>query len=151
MDHLLKKNYENLFIKNKNTIRNWKRFNRFYWRKIFELWFTNNFQGENIFKQLADREYQQIDFADEKGYTYQVKATKYRTYTFNCNLEDLREHLNSDYYVFIQIKDKYAYIEYIYNKGEILEKANISFKSPTTCFIWANDLLQQKLDIWAAG
>jgi hypothetical protein len=115
--------------------------------KIFELWFTLNFQGEKIFKQLADRDYQQIDFADEKGFTYQVKATKHRTYTFNCCLDDLRDHLNSDYYVFIQIKDNYAYIESIYLKTDILDKASVSFKSPSSCFIWANDLLQQKLEI----
>jgi hypothetical protein len=115
--------------------------------KIFELWFTLNFQGERIFKQLADREYQQVDFADEKGFSYQVKTTKHRTYTFNCCLEDLKEHLNSDYYVFIQIRDKYAYIETIYPKHVILDKASVSFKLPTTCFIWAKDLLQQKLDI----
>jgi len=115
--------------------------------KIFELWFTLNFQGEKIFKQLADRDYQQIDFADEKGFTYQVKATKHRTYTFNCCLDDLRDHLNSDYYVFIQIKDHYAYIESIYLKTDILDKASVSFKSPASCFIWANDLLQQKLEI----
>jgi hypothetical protein len=115
--------------------------------KIFELWFTLNYQGEKIFKQLADREYQQIDFADEKGYKYQVKATKYRSYTFNCCLEDLSDHLNSDYYVFIQIKDKHAYIESIYNKSEVLNKVSVSFKDQNTCFMWANDLLQQKLEI----
>jgi hypothetical protein len=115
--------------------------------KIFELWFTLNFQGEKIFKQLADREYQQIDFADEKGFTYQIKATKHRSYTFNCTLDDIRDHLNSDYYVFIQIKEKYAYIESIYTKAEILDKVSVSFKDQNTCFIWANDLLQQKLDI----
>lgn len=115
--------------------------------KIFELWFTLNFQGEKIFKQLADREYQQVDFADEKGYTYQVKATKYRSYTFNCCLDDIREHLNSDYYVFIQLKDNHAYIETIYNKSEVLDKARVSFKDTNTCFVWSKDLLQQKLEI----
>jgi hypothetical protein len=115
--------------------------------KIFELWFTLNFQGEKIFKQLADREYQQIDFADEKGYKFQIKATKHRSYTFNCCLDDIRDHLNSDYYVFIQIKDKHAYIEAIYTKSDVLDKVSVSFKDQNTCFIWANDLLQQKLEI----
>lgn len=115
--------------------------------KIFELWFTLNYQDEKIFKQLADREYQQIDFADEKGFTYQIKATKHKTYTFNCCLDNVTEHLNSDYYIFIQIKNDYAYIESIYNTKDVLNKLCVSFKDQNTCFVWANDLLQQKLDI----
>ena len=38
--------------------------------KIFKKWFKNNFQNEIIFKQKADRDYEGIDFTDEKGYKY---------------------------------------------------------------------------------
>ena len=43
---------------------------------VFKYWFGNNFNDEVLHKQKADRDYQGIDFADEKGYSYQVKATK---------------------------------------------------------------------------
>ena len=89
--------------------------------KVFYDWFKNNFYSEQIFKQLADRDYQQIDFADEKGYTYQVKTTKGRSYTFNCDLEDVKDHLNADVYVFIQIKENIAYMEPFYNKDYIFK------------------------------
>lgn len=114
--------------------------------KIFSDWFTNNFQGEKIFKQKADRDYQKIDFADEKGYTYQVKATKKSTYTFNCHLETVREHLKSDVYVFIQIKDRIAYIEDLYSKDYVLKTIKESFQFNNT-FVWAKDLQQEQLSI----
>ena len=113
--------------------------------ELFNYWFHRNYQGEKLFKQKADRDYQGIDFADEKGYTYQVKATRCRSFTFNCCLDDLTEHLRSDLYVFIQITDKVAYIESIYNREEILNLAKQSFKDERTCFVYARDLLQQKL------
>ena len=113
--------------------------------KIFNLWFNSNYETEKLFKQCADRDYEGIDFADEKGYTYQVKATRARSYTFNCYLDDLNEHLRSDIYVFIQIHEKYAYIESLYNKNEILNLARQSFKKEKSCFVYAKDLLQQKL------
>jgi len=113
--------------------------------KIFELWFNSNYHGEGLFKQSADREYDKIDFADEKGYTYQVKCTKCKTYTFNCDLEDVLEHLRAELYVFIQISDKYAYIEPIYKLDEVLGKLKRSFKSEKQCYIYAKDLMQNKL------
>jgi len=114
--------------------------------KVFEQWFMNNFQGEQLFKQNADRDYQQIDFVDDKGYKYQVKATREKTYTFNCILEDIEEHLASDVYVLIQIKNKVAYIETFYNKEYIKQNINQSFKYNNS-FIWAKDLQQNVLDI----
>jgi hypothetical protein len=114
--------------------------------KVFEQWFSNNFQGEQLFKQNADRDYQQIDFVDDKGYKYQVKATREKTYTFNCILEDIEEHLASDVYVLIQIKNKVAYIETFYNKEYIKQNINQSFKYNNS-FIWAKDLQQNVLDI----
>ena len=63
--------------------------------KVFEQWFMNNFQGEQLFKQNADRDYQQIDFVDDKGYKYQVKATREKTYTFNCILEELKSAISA--------------------------------------------------------
>ncbi len=113
--------------------------------KIFDYWFNLNFQSEKLFKQNADRDYEGIDFADEKGYTYQVKATRARSFTFNCCLDDLKEHLNSNLYVFIQIHGEVSYVENIYTKEEILNLAKQSFKSEKQCFIYSKDLLQQKL------
>jgi hypothetical protein len=113
--------------------------------KIFQLWFELNYQDEPLFKQSADRDFQQIDYADHKGYTYQVKATKAKTYTFNCDLERANEHLNSELYVFIQIDDKYAYIEPICKKEEVLTKLKRSFMEANQCFLYISDLFQQKL------
>ena len=114
--------------------------------KVFHDWFTRNFQGEKIFKQSADRDYEKIDFVCSKGYRYQVKATKERTYTFNCDIEDIQEHLVSDVYVFIQIKNKVAYIETFYNKEYIKKNIKSSFKYNNT-FVWAKDLQQNVLDL----
>lgn len=115
--------------------------------EIFKLWFTLNYQGEDLFKQSADREFQKIDFADQKGYTYQVKTTAHKTFTFGCDLEDAGEHLKAEMYVFIQLKEKYAYIEFIYKKNQVLDKLKKSFRDPSTCFVYAEDLLQEKLYI----
>lgn len=115
--------------------------------KIFELWFKYNFADEPLFKQSADRDFQKIDFADHKGYTYQVKATKAKTYTFNCDLEHANEYLNSELYVFIQIDGNYAYIEPICKKEEVLIKLKKSFKEDKKCFLYISDLFQQKLFI----
>jgi hypothetical protein len=115
--------------------------------KIFELWFTLNYQGEQLFKQKADRDFEKIDFADEKGYTYQVKCTKHKTYTFNCCLEALSEHLKAEVYVFIQIIDNYAYIEYLHGKEYVLNYAKFSFKSPEQCYVYSANLNQYKLEI----
>ena len=113
--------------------------------KIFADWFHRIYETEKLFKQSLDRDYEGIDFADEKGYTYQVKATRARSFTFNCYLDDLNEHLRADLYVFIQIYEKYAYIENLYSKEEILNLARQSFKEEKSCFVYAKDLLQQKL------
>lgn len=113
--------------------------------KLFEYWFTMMYQQEKIFKQKADRDYEKIDFADEKGYTYQIKATRQKTFTFNCKLENLSNHCNADYYVFIQIKENVAYIEHIHTKEYVLTNAKPSFKEEYQCFIYATDLLQQTL------
>ena len=112
---------------------------------IFKQWFVQNFQGESIKKSSAEADYNGIDFSDEKGYTYQIKATRRKTYTFNCIIDDFKEHLKADLYVFIQIHEKYAYIESLYNKNEILNLARQSFKEQKSCFVYAKDLLQQKL------
>ena len=115
--------------------------------KIFELWFKYNFADEPLFKQSADRDFQKIDFADHKGYTYQVKATKAKTYTFNCDLEHANEYLNSELYVFIQIDNNYAYIEPICKKEDVLIKLKKSFIEDKKCFLYIADLFQQKLFI----
>jgi hypothetical protein len=115
--------------------------------KIFELWFKYNYADEPLFKQSADRDFQKIDFADHKGYTYQVKATKAKTYTFNCDLETAGEYLNSELYVFIQLDKEYAYIEPICKKEEVLIKLKKSFIEDKKCFLYISDLFQQKLFI----
>jgi hypothetical protein len=113
--------------------------------KIFELWFNANYQDEQLFKQAIDRDYQKIDFADEKGFTYQVKTTRAKTYTFNCDLDNLKEHLRAEIYVFIQIDGDYAYIEPMYEKDYIFTNIKKSFKEDNQCFIYSIDLQQQKL------
>lgn len=113
---------------------------------VFEEWFENNFQGEQIFKQSADRDYEKIDFADEKGYTYQVKATKGNTYTFNCCLDDIREHLKAEVYVFIRIENSVAYIEDFYSKDYIEKNIKKSYQYENS-FVWAKDLQQHQLEI----
>lgn len=114
---------------------------------VFQQWFKSNFQGEKLHKQLADRDYQGIDFADEKGITYQIKGSKGKTFTFNCCLDDLREHLRADKYVCVQITDKAAYIEFIYSAENILERAKSSFQYEKSCFVWAKDLNQYALEL----
>lgn len=113
--------------------------------QIFLRWFRDNYQNEQIFQQKADRDYQGIDFADEKGYTYQVKTTKSNSYTFNKSIEDVRDTLKAELYVFIQLKDKYAYIERIEPSENIKEEFNKSKNYKNSCFIWARDLQQQLL------
>ena len=115
---------------------------------IFEIWYKRNFENEELHKQLQDREYNQIDFADWKGYTYQVKTTSEKTYTFNCLIDKLNEHLNADYYILIQlnIKERIAYVEDVYNKDYIKLNIKASFKY-NNCFIWKKDLKQNKLEL----
>lgn len=115
--------------------------------KIFELWFLQNFQEEKLFKQKADRDYKKIDFADEKGFTYQIKATRAKTFTFNCCLEEITEHLLAEVYVCIQIESKHAYIEPFKTKEDILNKLKKSFVAEKSCFLYSLDLLQQELFI----
>ena len=112
--------------------------------KIFKHWFENNYQEEKIFKQKQDRDYEGIDFADEKGYTYQIKTTTKRSYTFNCDFKDVSEHLIADLYIFIQIKDNVAYIESINTKENIVSRMQESYKYGNS-FVYAEDLLQQKI------
>ena len=114
--------------------------------EIFELWFKNVFQGELIFKQKADQDFKGIDFADEKGVTYQIKGSIGKTFTFNCVLDNLDNHLKADNYVFIQVHKDCAYIESIYNKEEIKSLANSSYNYKNTCFVWAKDLQQYELN-----
>ena len=114
--------------------------------QIFKLWFKRTFEDEQLFKQKADREYQQIDFSDEKGYTYQIKTTSKKSYTFNCSLDKIDDHLNSYFYVFIQLKNNHAYIEPIKNREDILDNINKSFINDS-CYIKARDLQQQEIDI----
>jgi len=115
--------------------------------KIFELWFLATYQGEQLFKQKADRDYQKIDFSDEKGFTYQIKTTKAKTFTFNCCLERITEHLTAEVYVCIQLENKYAYIEYFKSKQEIINKLKKSFVTEKSCFLYSSDLLQKELFI----
>lgn len=112
---------------------------------MFYNWFENNYQGEKLHKQKADRDYEGIDFTCEKGYKYQVKATRHHSYTFNVSLENLSEHLSCDLYVMIQIRDEYAYIESIYQRAEVMNLAKQSFKHEKSSFIYSQDLLQNKL------
>lgn len=113
---------------------------------LFEQWFNNNFQSEQIFKQKADRDFQKIDFACDKGFTYQVKTAAHNTYTFNCDLEDIREHLKASVYVFIQLIGDHAYIEGLYDADFVLSNIKKSFKYDNS-FIWAKCLLQHTLDL----
>ena len=113
---------------------------------VFQQWFSNNFSEEVLHKQKADRDYQGIDFADEKGLTYQVKGSRGRTFTFNCSLENIPRHLRAKKYVFIQIKDKYAYIEIIRDTEEVLKDIKPSFQYKESCFVWAKDLQQYELE-----
>lgn len=115
--------------------------------KIFELWFTYNYQDEPLFKQKADMDLNGVDFADSQGTTYQVKATKAKTYTFNCDLEHAGQHLKCSKYVFIQLTDRHAYIEPVYDKEDILTKLKKSFKEEKQCFVYCKDLLQRELFI----
>lgn len=113
----------------------------------FKKWFESIYQNELLFKQKADTDFMGLDFADEKGNTYQVKTTSKKTYTFNCNLEDLPKHLKAKLYVCIQIINNDAYIEAIYNSYEILNSAKESYNYKGTCFIWAKDLQQYELEL----
>lgn len=113
---------------------------------IFKYWFEKNFADEIMHKQLKDRDFEGIDFACNKGYTYQVKTTKEKTYTFNCSIENLEQKLTSDYYVFIQIKDDYAFIENIYDKDYVLNNIKESYHYKNT-FIWAKDLQNEKVNL----
>ena len=113
----------------------------------FSEWFYLTYQGEALHKQKADNDYNGIDFIDEKGIKYQVKGTQGRTFTFNCSLELLERHLTCDQYVCIQVHKKYAYIESIYTKKNILNLAKPSFNYKKSCFIWAKDLKQYKLEL----
>lgn len=111
---------------------------------VFEKWFNNSYQGEQLHSQNLDRDYQGIDFACGKGFTYQVKATRNRTYTFNCVLDDAREHLKADVYVLVQVKDSIAYIEGMYS-AEDLKPLLIKSYNNNNCFLYAKNLLQTSL------
>lgn len=115
-------------------------------QQIFELWYKKNYEDELLFEQLKDRDYEQIDYADWKGFTYQVKATKEKTYTFNCQIDKLHNHANADFFVFIQLKNNFAFIENIYEKEYILNNTIPSYKYDN-CFVWAKDLQQEKLEL----
>lgn len=147
MEHLKKTNMRNYIAKIKLTDFDLKHSSGKIAETVFEKWFTSNFQGEQVFKQCAENDYKGIDFADERGVTYQVKGTVGRTYTFNCDLEHIREHLRASKYVCIQVRDKFAYIESIYNAEEIANLARHSFQFDKSCFIWAKDLQQYTLEL----
>lgn len=112
--------------------------------QIFKYWFGNNFNDEILHKQKADRDYEGIDFVDEKGYKYQVKATRAKSYTFNCKKEEVFKKLKADFYVFIQIKEDCAYIENFYNKEYVKSNIVNSFTNGNS-FIYAKNLLQQEI------
>ncbi|QDP58858.1 MAG: hypothetical protein Unbinned5607contig1000_6 [Prokaryotic dsDNA virus sp.] len=112
--------------------------------QVFKKWFKSNFHDEQLFKQKADRDYQKIDFSDEKGYTYQVKTTTKKSYTFNCEKEKIKTHLKADFYVFIQLIDEYAYIEPIKTAKDVEEKIRRSFYNGTS-YIKSKDLQQYEI------
>lgn len=120
--------------------------------QIFKYWFGNNFNDEILHKQKADRDYDGIDFVDEKGYKYQVKTTRAKSYTFSGCKEDLDNKLNADFYVFVQIKKdaplkaEEAYIEGFYSK-EYVKKNIVNSFSTDTCFVYAKNLLQQEISL----
>ena len=115
--------------------------------KYFEIWFRSNFQGEQIFRQRADRDFAQIDFADEKGYTYQIKATRHRSFTFNCPRSKLGAHLKAEVFVFIQIKGEFLYIEPFYKAEYIKGFSLISKTDGNKSYVPAVDLQQQYIDL----
>lgn len=115
--------------------------------KVFEHWFKVNYNDEQLFKQKADRDYNKIDYADEKGFKYQVKTTSKKSYTFNCSTDKINNHLNSDYYIFVQLKNNYAYIENFRTKQYILDNIIQSFKYKNSSYVKPENLLQEVLSI----
>jgi len=115
--------------------------------KVFEHWFKVNYNDEQLFKQKADRDYNKIDYADEKGFKYQVKTTSKKSYTFNCSIDKIKNHLTSDYYIFVQLKNNYAYIENFRTKQYILDNIIQSFKYKNSSYIKPENLLQEVLSI----
>ena len=114
---------------------------------LFERWHCNNYQGEVLHRQLADNDYKGVDFIDNKGIKYQVKGSRGATFTFNCSLELLKTHLRADVYICIQIKEKVAYIEFMCDANNILDRAKESFQFENSCFVWAKDLQQYKINL----
>lgn len=115
--------------------------------KVFEHWFKANYNDEQLFKQKADRDYNKIDYADEKGFKYQVKTTSKKSYTFNCSTDKINNHLTSDYYIFVQLKNNYAYIENFRTKQYILDNIIQSFKYKNSSYVKPENLLQEVLSI----
>ena len=115
--------------------------------KVFEHWFKVNYNDEQLFKQKADRDYNKIDYADEKGFKYQVKTTSKKSYTFNCSTDKINNYLNSDYYIFVQLKNEYAYIENFRTKQYILDNIIQSFKYKNSSYVKPENLLQEVLSI----
>jgi hypothetical protein len=115
--------------------------------KVFEHWFKINYNDEQLFKQKADRDYNKIDYADEKGFKYQVKTTSKKSYTFNCSTDKINNHLTSDYYIFVQLKNNYAYIENFRTKQYILDNIIQSFKYKNSSYVKPENLLQEVLSI----
>ena len=147
MEHLKKINMRNYLAKIKIPVDLLDKSTGHIGEEIFKIYYNRVFEDEQLFKQKADRDYQQIDFADEKGFTYQVKATTAKSYTFNSNVEAISEHLNADMYVFIQIRNGYAYIEPFQDKDTVKLNIRKSFKNVNQSFIYCKDLLQQTLNI----
>ena len=116
--------------------------------KVFEHWFKVNYNDEQLFKQKADRDYNKIDYADEKGFKYQVKTTSKKSYTFNCSTDKIKNHLTCDYYIFVQLKNNYAYIENFRTKQYILDNIIQSFKYKNSSYVKPENLLQEVLSIW---
>lgn len=115
--------------------------------KVFEHWFKINYNDEQLFKQKADRDYNKIDYADEKGFKYQVKTTSKKSYTFNCSTDKINNYLTSDYYIFVQLKNNYAYIENFRTKQYILDNIIQSFKYKNSSYVKPENLLQEVLSI----
>tara|TARA_R110002020_G_scaffold470122_1_gene695651 strand:- start:460 stop:891 length:432 start_codon:yes stop_codon:yes gene_type:complete len=113
----------------------------------FAKWFNANYQGESIFKQMADRDFQGIDFACQKGFTYQIKATDKKSFTFNSTIADAPNKLSATHYVFIQRHDDYLFIQGIYKKDQILTSLVPSKMNKKQSFCHAIDLLQYFVNI----
>lgn len=114
---------------------------------VFKKWFENNYQNLTIHKSKKQQDFFGVDFSDCDAVKYQVKTAAKISYTFNCLPEDIEEHLTSDYYVFIQLKEGYAFIEGIYPRADVLKMYIRNSQYNGECWIKTKDLYQEVLNI----